>query len=160
MRPPPVSDQLYKTPICSQWNPKKQNLSQKYPAARGIFNSLLSVSCNISSMKQLEVRQNTPQRVVFSTLFSVFHVLNISGMKQLEVRQKYPAARGIFNSLLSVSCIKYIKHETTRSSSKIPCCASYFQLSSQCFVRWWNLRLMFDILGETLRRELNYQLSC
>ena len=28
--------------------------------------------------------------------------------------------------------------ETPRSSSKILCCASYFQLSSRCFIWWWN----------------------
>ena len=28
--------------------------------------------------------------------------------------------------------------ETPRSSSKILRCASYFQLSSQCFIWWWN----------------------
>ena len=28
--------------------------------------------------------------------------------------------------------------ETPRSSSKIPRCASYFQLSSRCFIWWWN----------------------
>ena len=29
-------------------------------------------------------------------------------------------------------------HETPRSSSKILRCASYFQLSSRCFIWWWN----------------------
>jgi len=43
--------------------------------------------------------KNTPLRVVFSTLFSVFHLV----MKLLEVGQKYSAARRIFNSLLGVS---------------------------------------------------------
>ena len=42
------------------------------------------------------------------------------------------------------SNIKQLTHnvsspdETPRSSSKIPRRASYFQLSSQCFIWWWN----------------------
>ena len=54
--------------------------------------------------------KNTPLPVVFSTLFSVFHLVMkhcisclIYYMKHLEVRRKYSAARRIFNSLLGVS---------------------------------------------------------
>ena len=73
MRPPPISDQLYRTPKCFQWNPYNQKLSQKYPAARRIFNSLLSVPCNISCMKHLEVSQKYSAARRIFTLFSVFH---------------------------------------------------------------------------------------
>ena len=41
--------------------------------------------------------------------------------------------------------------ETPRSSSKILRCASYFQLSSRCFIWWWNTASLFDILREHIQ---------
>ena len=79
--------------------------------------------------------------ILFEKKYQTFDTVFHHQMKHLEVRQKYSAARRIFNSLLGVSSgdetlhlMFDILHETPRSSSKILRCASYFQLSSRCFI--------------------------
>ena len=53
--------------------------------------------------------------------------------------------------------------ETPRSSSKILRCASYFQLSSRCFIWWWNTAShVWYITSSTLHFSLikeNFQLN-
>ena len=47
---------------------------------------------------------NTPSRIIlFEKKYQAFDTLFHHQMKHLEVRQKYPAARRIFNYLLSIS---------------------------------------------------------
>ena len=55
----------------------------------------------------------------------------------------------VWEVISSMRCSVSSPDETPRSSSKILCCASYFQLSSQCFIWWWKLLLMLDMLHDS-----------